>query len=205
MRRTVITLISFAATVAAALTFGITASAQAAPHWLAEGKLIGSQTVPVKGRGNLGFRVGINEADCAVKESGTITNPPGGGAGIGEMLTFRTASCTNPADPHQPPMCPSGPKSRPEILALGLPWPSHLAAAESPTRIEDVLEGVQLEARCKQGMSYGVFSGTLVAIVEPGELRFEGRGGLPGASGTLFIEGAVPLRGPHGARKISAG
>ena len=43
-----------------------------------------------------------------------------------------------------------------EVLALGLPWHSHLA--EFPP-IRDVLEGVAIEIRCKKGMSYGVFSG----------------------------------------------
>ncbi len=185
--------------VAASMTF--TAAAQAEPpvHWFSEGKLITGETVPVKTSGTLTFDMTQYGAmvTCKVKDSETITNPASGGPGTDEMLKFKLSGCTTPVVAVS--ICPG----KIEVLALGLPWHSHLAELPPAPGIRDVLEGVALEIRCKKGMSYGVFSGTLSPKVGLSVLEFEG-GALSGVFGTVTVTGKDTLKGPAGDKTITA-
>jgi hypothetical protein len=175
------------------------AAAAAPPHWFSEGKLVGSETVPVKTYGKLIFHLtqfgGVVE--CKVKDSETITNPPTGGPGTDEMLAFRLMGCKSL--PGTPPIC----TTKIEVIALGLPWHTHLAEEPPAPGVRDVFEGVALEFRCKKGMNYGVFSGRLNPKVGNSVLEFEGEQ-LSGGFGTVTVTGIDKLHGPAGDKKITA-
>jgi hypothetical protein len=190
--------------VAALVTMPATGRAETSPHWFAEGKLVGSEAIPVKGTGGemiVGREAyGTNhEYGCLMRETETISNPPGGGPGVGETLAVHFGHC-EPV--REPGICGS---RKFELIPRGLPWHSHLAR-ETPNRVNDVFEGVALEIRCKKS-SRGVFSGTLHAYVENSNLFFEEseRDALSNGSEHVdFFSLGPTLKGPHGLRKISA-
>ncbi len=61
-----------------------------------------------------------------------------------------------------------------------------------------------IELRCKKGMSYGIFSGTLSPKVGVSVLEFEGGAGLSGGFGTVTVTGKDTLEGPAGDKTITA-
>jgi hypothetical protein len=193
--------------IAALVTNAAVAQAETSPHWFGNGKLIGSETVAVAGRGGIEL-AGGRTAFCHAKDSEVITNPPGGGPGTDEVLTFRLSVCRNSEDPEEPPFCERG---YPQVAALGLPWPGHLTVTSEPKppdQVADVFEGVSLEIRCpRTGTVYGVFSGMLEPVVRENGLAFVGieehEQRLGGES--LILRGGLRLKGPHGDRKITAG
>ncbi len=178
----------------AAMAFS--AQAETIPHWLSEGKEIVGQPVSVKTSGTLAFdltQFGVT-VTCKVKDTETITNPASGGPGTDEMTTFKLSHCTEvgPA-----PLC----TTVMEVTALGLPWHSHLVS--EPPVVRDVIEGIVLAFKCKKGMSFGAFTGSLDPKVGSSVLEFEGGKALSGEFGTVTVKGNDNLRGPKGDRKIT--
>jgi hypothetical protein len=89
------------------------------------------------------------------------------------------------------------------VIRRGLPWRSHLAFGSS-NQVDDVIEGVALELRCKKGANKGIFSGTLTAFFEKsGEPWLNAE--LSNGSESLRLFGIERLKGPPGHRKITAG
>ncbi len=182
---------------AALATMPLAAQAGPTPHWFSEGKLIVGEAVPVKTAGKLTFDLTQFGAmvTCKVKDTETITNPPTGAPGTDEMTSFKLSGCATPVG--TPSIC----TTKIEVIALGLPWPTQLVS-EPPIR--DVIAGVALEFRCKKGMSYGVFTGTLSPKVGKSVLEFEGGAMLSGGFGTVTVTGKDTLKGPLGDKKITA-
>jgi hypothetical protein len=177
-------------------TMALSAQAETIPHWLSEGKEIVGGPVSVKTSGTLMFdltQFGVT-VTCKVKDTETITNPPSGGPGIDEMIAFKLSHCTEvgPA-----PLC----ATVMEVTALGLPWHSHLVS--EPPVVRDVIEGIALGFRCKKGMSFGVFTGSLDPKVGSSVLEFEGGKALSGEFGTVTVKGNDSLKGPKGDKKIT--
>lgn len=194
-------LLSIASLLASAgfATMPMAAQAGSTPHWYSEGKLIVGEAVPVKTSGKLTFDLTQFGATvtCKVKDTETITNPATGAPGTDEMTTFKLSGCATPKGAVS--IC----KTTIEVIALGLPWKTHLVVEPPPT-IRDVIEGVVLEFRCKKGMSYGTFSGTLSPKVGNSVLEFEGGAALSGEFGTVTVTGNDKLKGPLGDKKITA-
>jgi hypothetical protein len=67
-----------------------------------------------------------------------------------------------------------------------------------------VIEGIQLEFRCKKGMNYGIFAGTLNPRVGNSVLEFEGGKELKGVFGTVTVTGTDALKGPKGDTALTA-
>jgi len=185
--------------VAASMTIPAAAQAEPIVHWFSDGKLITGQPVTVKTSGSLTFDLTQFGAmvTCKVKDIETISNPASGGPGVDEMLTFRLSGCSTPVGGTK--LCPG----KIEVIALGLPWHSHLAVLPPAPGIRDVLEGVAIEIRCKKGKSY-VFAGNLSPQVGFSVLEFEGGAGLSGEFGTVTVTGKDMLKGPAGDKTITA-
>jgi hypothetical protein len=195
------------ASVLALLAVGATPAASRAetgPHWFGEGKLLVGEPIHVKGKittlFSLNFRPSEPETDyeCFGRNSLNISNPPGGGPGIDEIVTFRLMSCTEVRNPGR---CESIIN---KVIPLGLPWRGHLAV-EPPKQVIDVFEGVTLELTCNKHSFRGVFSGTLhPEFFEGRELAFGGEAEvLSGPLGQVEIFGEEVLIGPHGHKKIT--
>src|SRR5713226_2149364 len=105
----------------ATLTLAIAAPAQAAPHWYGEGKLLAGPVVVLSQdhSGDLSFHfTPSGPVECIVRARETITNPPGGAAGIGEVTQFKTKRCEEETA--------LGPCSGEyHFNPVGLPWHSH--------------------------------------------------------------------------------
>ncbi len=187
-------------TVIAFVVMPVAASAGATPHWFSDGKLITAEVVPVKTAGTLTFDLTQFGATvtCKVKDNETITNPASGGPGTDEMTTFALTGCKTPVGAVG--TC----KTKTEVIALGLPWATHLALEPPAPGVRDVFEGVALEFRCKKGMNYGIFTGTLSPKVGNSVLEFEGGRELSGVFGTVTVSGTDTLKGPMGDKTITA-
>jgi hypothetical protein len=170
------------------------------PHWFSDGKLIGPEIVTVKTAGTLTFDLTQFGATvtCKVKDEETIANPAAGGPGTDEMTLFKLSACKTPVGAVS--LC----KTKMEVIALALPWASHLTVEPPAPGVRDVLEGVALEFRCKKGMNYGVFSGGLSPKVGNSVLEFEGGAALSGVFGTVTVSGEDSLKGPAGDKVITA-
>jgi len=175
--------------------------AEPPPHWYAEGKLVGSEPIPVKGKGGLGLSLSFSEFyGCNIRDRESISNPTGGGAGIGEMLTVSITACESG---RMEEICGVGFQAIPQDL----PWHSHLVR-EASNEVVDVIEGAALEIRCKRKKrSLGVFSGMLFGSVTSSKwtlLFSEERNILRKGSEHLYFSGGVVIRGRQGHKKISA-
>jgi hypothetical protein len=178
-------------------TTALSAHAEPIPRWLSEGQEIVGGQVPVKTSGTLAFdltQFGVT-VTCKVKDTETVLNPAGGGPGFDEMTSFKLSHCTElgPA-----PLC----ATVMEVTALGLPWHSHLVS--EPPVVRDDIEGIELAFKCKKGMSFGVFRGSLDPRVGSSVLEFEGSKALSGEFGTVTVKGNDSLKGPKGDKKITA-
>jgi hypothetical protein len=178
----------------------IAAQAEPTPHWYSDGKLIVGQAVPVRTSGTLTFDVTQFGAivTCKVKDEDTISNPASGGPGTDELLTFKLSGCKTP--PGGPSIC----STKIEIIAHNLPWHTRLAVEPPAPGVRDVIEGIQLEFRCRKGMNYGIFAGTLNPRVGNSLLEFEGGQELKGVFGTVTVTGIDTLKGPKGDTAITA-
>jgi hypothetical protein len=204
-------LVAAAATAAA---IAMPAFAHAAPHWLADGKLV---TRPLKvnsslPRESLTFNFsppGAGSITCTVIEKQIVIDPSGGEAGTGELRAFSARTC-EPEDEAAESLC----GEEFHVDPVGLPWRSHLALEPPAPGVRDVLEGVGIEVRCtklfakggKGGRSLGVYKGTLNAKVGTNVLEFEGGGGLTGGeAGPLTFKGANFLKPSRKAKALTAG
>jgi hypothetical protein len=186
--------------IAAFAVMPVTAEAVITPHWYSEGKLVGGQPVHVKTAGTLTFdltQFGV-PVTCKVKDTDVIVNPASGGPGTDEMIAFKLSGCKVPAGVAN--IC----STKVEIIARALPWHTHLAEEPPAPGIRDVIEGVQLEVRCKKGKNYGIFMGTLNPKVGNSVLEFEGGAELKGTFGGMAVTGTDKLTGPKGDKKITA-
>jgi hypothetical protein len=186
--------------IAASAATPVVAQAGPTPHWFSDGKLITNEIVHVKTAGTLTFNLtqfGVM-VTCKVKDSETITNPPTGGPGTDEMLTFKLSGCRGAVG--GPILCPT----KIEVIAHGLPWPTHLAVEPPAPGIRDVIEGIALEFRCKKGTVFGTATGTLNPKVGNSVLEFEGGKALSGPFGAVTVTGIDKLTGPPGDKTITA-
>jgi hypothetical protein len=188
-----------------------TAPAQAAPHWLAEGKPL-TRPLRVGSLGALGdvafafSATGTGTISCLVAAQQMIANPASGGAGTGEVTKFKTRLCEE--EPEEGgPLCAQEYHFDP----VGLPWRSHLTA--DPSGVREVFQGVGLEVRCtkagakggKGGSVIGIYRGTLTAKVETNVLDFEAGEGLGGGEGApLRFTGRNSLKPGRGIKTITA-
>lgn len=214
-RRILIGLAPLVAATAAALPL-IAHATPSAPHWLNGPQVIRNEEhVPVMNRGNgqkLTFTVTKAAASvtCNVAFRDVITNPLNETAGIDEMTVFQPTKCKGGAG-----LCPSG---KVGIVALGLPWPSHLST-EVPAGAEgnNVIEGVALEFQCGGTKGAGIFKGMLSTLVKqlPNKphcggqnphpcalFEYRGEPSLSGGSGTVAVSGAERIVGPRGEIQV---
>jgi hypothetical protein len=202
-------LIPLSATVVALLVVGAMPAASRAetgPHWFSEGRLVGGEPMRVEGEVTGLFGLNFLPLDyperpyiCFGTKKLTISNPPGGGPGIDEIVTFRLTSCS---EPRYLGRCGAAIN---KVTPLGLPWRGHLAV-ELFGHVVNVFEGVTLELTCNKRSFRGVFSGTLHPEILGGiELSFGGKAEvLSGALGQVELFGGETLRGPRGNKKITA-
>ncbi len=168
----------------------------AEPHWYSNGKLIPEgQEEPVATSGTVTIGSGEQQTSCKVKDKETIVNPKGGGAGTDELTELVLSGCTS-----KPTPCPA--KTKEEVLALNLPWQTHLIAGPP---IRDVIEGVDLQVRCS-GKVIETLTGTLEPVVGKSVLEFgTGSGSLTTSTGTTAtVGGSDKLTGPKGDEEITA-
>jgi hypothetical protein len=196
----------------AVLASSATAVADVSPHWYVGWQFV---TVPVsvtakgkpKGRSapKLTFDLTRSGArvNCLVTFQDVISNPSDrhGPAGTDEMTAFGLTRCTQESGTS---VC-SGPV---EVVALGLPWRSHLIFAAPGVR--DVIEGVGFDFRCGGGQRIGSFTGTLSPIfndvTKPGkacqptnprpcaQLEYQAEPLLDGSGGTVTVTAVHKLR-----------
>jgi hypothetical protein len=178
----------------------VPAAAQAVPHWYKKGVLIGSAPVPVATSGNLTLEALGMTIKCKVNDNEEIWNPASGGPGQDLVTVFTLSKCKNKT---ATPICPKGAV---EVLAMGLPWPSHLFSTPPPgSVIRDEIEKVRLQLRCLPGAIADEFEGSLTPEVGNGTLIFGGPGGgqLTDASlNPMTVSGIDKLIAPPG--KITA-
>jgi hypothetical protein len=178
----------------------VPAAAQAVPHWYKKGVLVGSVPVPVKTAGALTLNALGTTVKCKVTDSEEIWNPASGGPGQDLVTAFATSKCKTTA---VSPVCPKGPA---EVIANGLPWPSHLFTTPPPgSVIRDEIEKIRLLFRCIPGTPGDEFEGSLTPEVGNGVLIFGGPGGgqlLDGSSNPMTVTGSDKLIAPPG--KITA-
>ncbi len=157
-------------------------TAQAAPHWYKQKKLLTAAPVAVATKGGLTLSALGLTITCKVTDTEEIWNPTGGGAGEDLMTAFVFTACQNTA---VSPLCPIGPV---EVIANGLPWPSQLFSTGPPMpEIRDRIEKVRIGVSCSAGTPPDEFEGTLTPSVGVGKLIFG-----PG-SGTLFDSSSNPM------------
>ena len=92
-----------------------------------------------------------------------------------------------------PSICPK--KTKPEVIAQKLPWPTRLLGG-TPTR--DAIEGIELEVKCSNGTVLYTYTGTLAPEVATSSLEFDaGAGELEGPlMSHATITGVDKLKGP---------
>ncbi len=178
----------------------ITATSMGAslPHWLSDGQPISTKPVKVKTAGTL--KLGLTQfgitITCKVKDVEEISNNVDG-LGVDEMTVFKLSGCKPPKGTVS--RCAPG---KFEVIALALPWQSHLAVTSAPG-IRDVIEGVTLQIKCSGGAEFGTWSGTLQPKVGNSVLEFEAGEALTSPS-FLTVEGTDTLKGPPGDTTITA-
>jgi hypothetical protein len=176
----------------------MTAAAQAAPHWYKKNKAITPVPVTVVTSGNLTLSALGMTIKCKVNDAEEIWNPSSGGPGEDLVTSFTLSGCKSKPSTAA---CPK--KAVVEVLANGLPWPSHLVSL--PPIIRDEIQKVRLVLRCLSGTVPDEFEGTLTPEVGNGLLVFGGPGGgtlLDGASNPMTVSGKDKLTAAPG--KITA-
>jgi hypothetical protein len=172
------------------------------PHWYSDGEIIGDEppvSVATHGTITLHAMAGALEVTCKVRDSDTIENPAGGGAGIDEMTSFVLSGCKAPAS-----VCSHGEKL--EVRA-DAPLSTRLLAG---TPIRDEVAGIELKVICRKGSSetvLDVLTGSLTPEVGASILDFgAGSGELEESAGPdkATVTGTDKLKGPAGDRKITA-
>jgi hypothetical protein len=178
----------------------VPAAAQAVPHWYKKNVLVGSAPVSVATGGALTFEALGNTIKCKVKDTEEIWNPASGGPGQDLVTAFTATGCKNKSTT---PVCPKGPV---ELLAIGLPWLSHLFTTPPPgSVIRDEIEKIRLQLRCIPGAVGDEFEGSLTPEVGNGKLIFGGPGGgqlLDSSSNPMTVTGIDKLIAPPG--KVTA-
>jgi len=197
MKRKILAGIVSSAAVVAFAVVPVASQAAGTPHWYSDGKLIVNEKVSVRTSGVISFHVPqfSDVITCKVKDTETIENPAAGGPGLDEMTSFRLSGCKAGAGETTP--C----TTKMEIIALGLPWKTHL---EESLGIRDWIEGIELEFRCKKGAVLGTITGPLNPKVGASVLEFEGGKTLVGPFGPVTVTGVDKLIGPAGDKKITA-
>lgn len=111
------------------------------------------------------------------------------------MTELALSGCTSKPSP-----CPT--KTKVEVIALNLPWKTHLIAGPP---IRDVIEGVDLQVRCGGGV-VETLTGTLEPEVGKSVLEFgTGSGSLmTETKATATVGGSDKLTGPKGDEEITA-
>jgi hypothetical protein len=187
------------AIVAFAVT-SVVAQAAGPVQWFSDGKLIpAGVVVPVATSGKLTITLRaptgapIGSITCKIKDKDKIQNGPNGG--MDEMTMFTFSGCKAKPSP-----CPA--RTKAEIVALSLPWQSHLTAGP-PIRDELV---VALEIRCSR-QPLTVLEGTLTPEVGKSTLVFGAGSGALGGTGGFSAEfkGIDKLKGPMNDKTITAG
>jgi hypothetical protein len=191
-----------------------------APHWIVGGQVIRNEkhvVVANLGGHKLTFEITKTGAavTCTISLRDTITNPLDESAGVDQMTAFQPAKCAQKVGPR---LCPHGHVG---IVALGLPWPSHLALPRPEgAEANNLLEGVGLEFRCNEAKVAGPFKGVLNAVVNqlpgrPGcgglnphpcaQFEFRKEASLSGEGGNVAVSGVARIAGltePGNAPKI---
>lgn len=202
MNKKLIATVVWLLALAAYAAIPLVAQAEPPPQWLSEGKPIGVQPVTVKTSGKLTFSItqfGV-KVTCKVTDRDVITNPPTGAPGTDEMKTFKLSGCK--AGKKERNICAPGAL---EIVAVGLPWLTHLALIPPNPGVRDVIENMALEFRCsKGGATLGTITATPFPKVGNSVLEFEGLGPFEGPFGSVFVTGNDKLKGPKGDVKITA-
>ncbi len=176
------------------------ALAPAEPHWYSDGKLIGSTPEAVQTKGTLTLHVmsGATSVTCKVKDSETVENPVGGGAGTDTMSAFTFSGCKA-----TPKLCGKGEK--PEVHA-NPPWSSKLVAGPP---VRDEIAGIELKLVCRQAAAehvLDVLTGSLTPEVGNSALEFgAGSGELSESVGGVkaTVTGTDKLKGPKKDREIT--
>ena len=173
----------------------VPAAAQAVPHWYKKGVAVGSVPIPVATAGALTLEALGNTIKCKVADTEEIWNPASGGPGQDLMTAFTLTKCVNKT---VSPVCPKGAV---EVLANGLPWPSHLISVPGGKEIRDEIQKVRIQLKCIPGAVTDEFEGTLTPEVGNGVLVFGGSGGgtlLDGSSNPMTVTGKDKLKAPPG-------
>jgi hypothetical protein len=180
----------------AILAFAVVpAAAQAVPHWYKKNLAVSPVPVTVATSGALTFEALGNTIKCKVSDAEEIWNPSSGGPGQDLMTAFTPLKCVNKT---VSPVCPKGAV---EVVANGLPWPSHLVTVPGSTVIRDEIEKVRLQLKCIPGAITDEFEGTLSPEVGNGLLVFGGPGGgtlLDGSLNPMTVTGKDKLKAPPG-------
>jgi hypothetical protein len=186
------------------------AQAETVPRWFIGWGAVGTAgaSVGIRARAaKLTFHLmgGGVTATCRVVDQETVVDPHEA-AGIGEVTSVALSKCTPPDS-----RCGS---AKLDVLALGLPWGTHLAI--SGGSIRDVWEGVQLDFRCAGGADLGAFMGTLSPVVNDhaalakcscchprdcAQLEFEHEE-LSGLAGGLGVSGVDKIQGIGSPRAV---
>lgn len=199
-RKLIATLASLLA-LAASAAIALVAQAAAPPQWLSDGKPIGVKHVTVKTSGKLTFdltQFGV-KITCKVADKDIIANPAGG-PGTDEMKTFKLSGC-KPGKGETNICAPA----TLEIIAVGLPWMTHLELVPPNPGVRNLIEDMALEFRCSKG---GAIFGTIAASPFPkvgnSVLEFEGLAPFEGPFGSVYVTGNDNLKGPKGDVTITA-
>jgi YVTN family beta-propeller protein len=180
----------------------ITTVTVAAPHWYSDGNAITEGTPEiVKTTGSLEVHIQPKAVQsivkCKVKDSETIENPVGGGAGVDTVTGFTFSGCEAPA------LASICGKAKIHVIDGGLPWTTGLLAG-SPIR--DQISNLELAVLCG-GTLVDTLKGSLQPQVGNSVLEFEsGSGGLTesNGSGTATVTGTDTLVGPKNDTTITA-
>jgi FG-GAP repeat len=168
------------------------------PHWYSNGTVIpGGAVEPVATNGVITLHEGSKATvTCKVKDHETIRNPVGGGAGTDEVTEFALSKCKA-----SPSRCPGNAKT--EIIARKLPWLTQLV--EVPP-IRDMIEGIDLEVKCGNGVVLDTYTGTLMPTVGNSRLEFGGGSGEleDAVHNKATLTGTDTLKGPKKDTKITA-
>ncbi len=185
---------------AALIAVPATAQAESSLHWYSHRELIpAGETVPVASHGDLTFHMPELEAgvSCRVKTNGTITNPPEGGPGTGEISEFEASRCS--FYPKSLPFCPT--HSHVTIEARGLPWGTHLLHGLVP---KNDIDGVALLLQCTGTFEPVALAGSLAPAVGTDDLEFGESAGYLAGEPAVVVTGIERLTGRTGLGSITA-
>jgi hypothetical protein len=155
----------------------IPAAAQASPAWFKGKTELTSSPITATTSGVLTFTALGSVIKCKVKDAEELWNPAPGGPGQDLMTAFTLSVCKV-----KPALSSCAPGSV-EVLANGLPWPSHLIPGPP---IRDEIQKMRILVRCP-GTVGDEFEGSLTPEVAKGALVFG-----PG-SGTLLDPSSNPM------------